>query len=178
MVNELSPLDEQYFVWLYGQVAEVEKSNPKMTYWNLLKQLYTTEFLYIVANDENRAEDGIALRGEFVRSERLRGVDPLWMTLNCSMLEMLIALARRLYHEDDGEPRVWFWLLLENLEIARFNDQVWVPRAVDLIDDVLQGVVFRLYNKNGRGGLFPLKHAEENQRFVELWYQMSAYIQQ
>lgn len=35
----------------------------------------------------------------------------------------------------------------------------------------------RLYNEDGTGGgLFPLRHATQDQREVELWYQMMAYL--
>jgi hypothetical protein len=36
--------------------------------------------------------------------------------------------------------------------------------------------VNREYDPDGRGGLFPLDGTHANQREVELWYQMQAYI--
>lgn len=173
-MSSAPPLDELYFVWLYGQVGSIETSNPSRTYWRLMRQLFTKEFLWIIPNDDNRAEDGKELRHEFIRKERLRRVDQEWLDLGCSMLELLIALSRRLSFEEDGEPREWFWKLIENLDLERFNDHFhWRPGEVD---EILDDVIWRTYNPDGSGGLFPLEHATEDQTKVELWYQMSAYL--
>lgn len=61
------PLDEQYLKWLYRQVASSKYRNPARTYWSLLRQLYTTEFVWTVPNDDNRVEDGRDLRYEFLK---------------------------------------------------------------------------------------------------------------
>jgi hypothetical protein len=34
----------------------------------------------------------------------------------------------------------------------------------------------RLYTTSGYGGLFPLEEPKEDQRKVEIWYQMMAYL--
>ena len=34
----------------------------------------------------------------------------------------------------------------------------------------------REYSDNGHGGLFPLKNPKKDQRKVEIWYQMTEYI--
>lgn len=168
------PLDELYFTWLYSQVASVEVANPSKTYWRLLKRLYTKEFLWFIDRDDNRSEDGKELRHEFIDDEGLEDVDQHWLDLGCSMLELIIGLSRRLSFEDDGEPRDWFWLLIENLGLEDYNDNAFMPE--EEVDEVLNDVIFRTYKRNGRGGLFPLKRSTEDQRKVEIWYQLSAYI--
>lgn len=176
-----APLDELYLRWLYRQVASVRLKNPTRTYWSLLRQLYIKEFVWLIPNDDNRVEDGRDLRYEFLDtiSEDARyEVDPDWMGLGCSMLEMLIGLARRLAFEaDGGEVRDWFWQMLENVDLRRFNDRYFSKDIqVVAIDEVLDTIIWRVYNIDGHGGLFPLKNSEEDQRFVELWYQMSSYL--
>ncbi len=98
------------------------------------------------------------------------------MGLGCSMLEMLIAFSRRLSFETEGAPRVWFWHMLENLDLAQFNDKEYNDLHQRGIDAALDQVIWRTYSPDGYGGLFPLRHPREDQRDVEIWYQLSAYL--
>ena len=170
------PLDELYFVWLYRQVGDIRVTNPSHSYWRMLKLLYDKEFVWFIPNDDNRLEDGKDLRCEFVDQERLIDVDPSWMRLGCSMLELLIALSRRLAFEAEGEPRGWFWRLIRNLSLHNCNDANLNYMTADEIDEILDRVIWRTYQYNGHGGLFPLERPHEDQRHVELWYQLSAYV--
>lgn len=168
------PLDELYFKWLYGQVCSSRTRNPSRSYRTLLEQLFRKEFVWLVANDDNRAEDGRDLRYEFLESRRLYNVDPNWFNLGCSMLEMMVGISRRLSFEGGGEPRDWFWHLVQNLSLDDYNDDT--PIHEKEVDDVLDRVIWRVYKRNGHGGLFPLRGATKDQRSVELWYQLSAYL--
>lgn len=168
------PLDELYFVWLYSQVGDPKTTNPSRTYWKVLKQLFTKEFVWIVPNDDNRVADGKDLRYEFVAELQLRDVDEGWMKLGCSMLELMVGLSRRLAFECDGRPRDWFWHLAENIDIHRYNDRSHYEE--DRIDAILDRIIWRTYDRDGHGGFFPLRRPKEDQRRVEIWYQLSAYI--
>lgn len=167
------PLDELYLTWLYGFIAEPELASPSRTYWNLSHVLFRKEFVWFVPNDDNRCEDGRYLRYEFIEDLGLEDTDPDWLELGCSMLELLIGLSRRLSFQGEGEPRDWFWILINNLGI-RYNDRRKIPQ--DYVEEVLDNVIWRTYEPNGHGGLFPLRRAERDQRDVELWYQMSLYL--
>lgn len=90
------------------------------------------------------------------------------------MLELFIGLSRRLSFQADGEPRAWFWQLMENLDLERFNDNTQIPE--EEVRKILDEVTGRTYKRNGAGGLFPLKKAHKDQRDVELWYQLNAYL--
>ena len=169
-----APIDELYFTWLYNQVADSRASSPSRTYWRLLRILYTKEFVWFVPNDDNRIEDGKDLRTEFVEEQRLENVDHGWMHLGCSFLELLIALSRRLAFEAEGEPADWFWHMLENIGLHIYNDREATP--FQDIDEILDQVIWRTYRHNGVGGLFPLDGPCQDQRDVELWYQLSAYV--
>jgi hypothetical protein len=173
-VNE--PLDELYLTWLYSQVGSVKLRTASRTHWSLIRQLYTKEFVWLVPNDDNRVEDGRDLRQEFLDDRGIENTDPDWMGLGCSMLEMLIALSRRFSFEAEGEPREWFWHMLENLELPPFNDREYNEFFQREINDSLERVIWRTYSPNGFGGLFPLQHPKEDQRDVELWYQLSTYL--
>ena len=171
------PLDNLYFEWLYKQVRSTRLKHPSKTYWCLFRQLYTKEFIWIVPNDDNRIEDGRGLRYDFFRNLDYE-VDEDWMHLGCSFLEMLIALSQRLSFEGEGEARDWFWEMLDNIKVGGFNDEVYTQGAYSerVVNDILDSVIWRTYRRNGRGGLFPLQHAREDQRDVEIWYQMNAYL--
>lgn len=169
------PLDELYFVWLYNQVGDSEIKNPSRTYWRMLKQLYTKEFVWIIPNDDNRIADGKDLRQEFADKAKLKNVDETWMRFGCSMLELIVALSRRLSFEAEGEPRDWFWHLIENIGLGGYNDNR-LTYMNEFVDDVLERLIWRMYDRSGRGGLFPLRDPQEDQRKVELWYQLSAYV--
>lgn len=168
------PLDELYLRWLYHQVASARVRNPARTFWTLLRKFYTTEFIWYIPNDDNRVEDGKELRYEFIDACHIQDVDIEWLEMGCSVLEMLIALSRRLSFQGEGEPRVWFWELIENLELNHYTDNGEFPEAH--VEDVLNNLIWRTYDPSGRGGLFPLKYATDDQREVELWYQLSTYL--
>ncbi len=170
------PLDELYLTWLYSQVGSVKRRTASRTHWSLVRQLFTKEFVWLVPNDDNRVEDGRDLRQEFLDEREIVDPDLAWMGLGCSMLEMLIALSRRLSFEAEGEPRVWFWHMLGNLDLTQFNDEEYNELHQQGIDAALDQVIWRTYSPNGSGGLFPLKRPKENQRTVEIWYQLSAYL--
>jgi hypothetical protein len=168
------PLDELYFTWLYSKVGSVKVANPSKTYWSLLKKLFTKEFVWIVANDDNRAEDGRDLRKEFMEDEGIASVDDDWMRLGCSMLELLIALSRRLEFEAGNTPRYWFWVMMQNLLLDKYSDDVPLPESE--IDDILDAVIWRTYADDGTGGLFPVKHFGQPLPEMEIWYQMCLYL--
>lgn len=171
------PLDEQYLNWLYQKVASVRVKNPARTYWSLLRHLYTKEFVWIIPNDDNRVEDGRDLRDEFIHQHKIVP-DPEWMGLKCSILEMLIGLSRRAAFEaTEGGPRDWFWIFIKNLDLIDLNDAKYNDSATAVeVDEILDQFVWRNYSPSGKGGLFPLKEADEDQRKVELWYQLAAYL--
>jgi hypothetical protein len=92
----------------------------------------------------------------------------------CSVLEMLIALATRFAYLtfdpiNGSEPKKVesFWELINNLKLSSFH-----TKNVGIINDFLE----RQYSSDGYGGLFPLEFPKEDQRHVEIWYQMMAYI--
>jgi len=168
-------LDDQYLAWLYSQVAEVRTRKSSKTYWGLLRKLFSTEFAWFIPNDDNRAEDGRELRCEWI-SERNIGIDPEWFSLGCSFLEMLIGVSRRLSFEAEGEVSYWFWHMIDNLGLLGFHDRS--NFSDEEVEDRTSAVIWRTYDYNGIGGLFPLRRASRDQRRVEIWYQLSEYLLQ
>lgn len=170
------PLDELYFDWLYDQVGSAAQSSPSRTYFKMLEQLFFKEFVWFIPNDDNRAEDGRQLRYEFLEQSRGIRAEDIWLEQGCSMLEMFIGLSRRLSFEADGEPRDWFWILIKNVGLFGYTDRLILDKHQKEIDEILDRIIWRQYDSNGQGGLFPLKAAQQDQRDVELWYQLCAYL--
>ena len=170
------PLENLYFNWLCAKVVNIDtrKALPSQTYWTLFKTLHTTEFVWLIMGDDNRAEEGKELRREFILQADIPD-DVEWRTvIGCSMLEMLIAFARRAEFQTDISVHDWFWEFLENLGLSEFHDGSGViPQD---IDDLVQRVIWRTYRFNGEGGMFPLKDPHEDQRHVEIWYQFCNYL--
>lgn len=169
------PLDELYLEWLYSQVADVTRRSPSRTYWSLFRLLYSKEFIWTIPNDDNRVADGKALRHEFLEDVHTWHVDRNWMDLGCSMLEMLIALSRRLGDLTDVEPRECFWHFMSVLGLSHYSDNRQIPH--DEVNEILDIVIWRRYRNDGEGGLFPLKHLpRQDQRDVEIWYQLNTWL--
>lgn len=175
-------LEESYLKWLYGQVADPEMKDPARNYWLLLGQLHSTPFVHIIQNDRNRVMDGLALREEFIQTGQVYYMPSDWMDFKCSVLELVFAMSRRLAFSDlnGGSSHYWFWKILDNLGFMGYTDAALDGYdSTDLRNDIditLRDVMFRVYSPSGRGGFFPLKHTQWDQREVELWYQMAEYV--
>lgn len=170
------PVDDRYFEWLYGQFGAVRNRNPARSYWKMSKILYTTEFVWLIPNDDNRIEDGILLRQEFVSERGSDGVTNEWLTLGCSVLEMLVALARRAGYQTGEDEAEWMGRFFHNLRIDQYRDNKFNAAAEDYVRGALETFIYRGYREDGEGGLFPLKNSSLDQTKVELWYQLNAYI--
>lgn len=167
------PIEDLYFKWLYSRVNDTKATSSRLRHYKLLEKLHETQFMFLITGDDNRVADGRDLRTEFLRELFIHNTGEL-MAEGCSVLEMLIAFSRRAAFETDDSPIDWFWMMLSNLGIAHINDSVvFNDRAVQ---DILDRFVWRTYNSNGLGGLFPLKKTKKNQRKVEVWYQFNEYL--
>lgn len=175
-------VEQDYFHWLC-EMVHIEQEDK--SYWILAKELHNRTFYSLIDHDENRAYDGIELREDYLREINY----PKYVEIegDCSVLEMLIALARRMafetgepYDVDDNEEdhtAYWFWEMMDNLDLSKYDDESYADLEGHLnVDFIIDNLLERDYKPNGTGGLFPLKKCRENQRKVELWYQMNAYL--
>lgn len=165
--------DKDYFRVLCD-VAGLKHPVEKSGYELLMKKLYNTEFHWSVPNDDNRALDGINLRDRF--GWTLEGKE-------CSYLEMLVALALRceeelMYEPEEGDrTEHWFWMMMRNLGLDRCRDDSFEDSwTMSDVTYVTENMMSREYNRNGIGGLFPLRHPRKDQRKIEIWYQMNDYL--
>lgn len=158
-----------YFEWIVARVRREVSPN----YDALLNFLFETEYIWLAHLDVNRADDGLYLRQQY---EAATGwaLDPAWDLAPCSVLEMLVALCERAEFLTDIPMSDWFWTLIENLELSDLRRMTEEDR--EYAANVIYCFNYRLYGKDGRGGLFPLVWPPEDQTNVELWYQLAAYI--
>lgn len=143
----------------------------------LLRHLHSIEFYSFVPNDDNRGEDGKKLRDMFKAEMGGAG-----LTKPCTVLEMLIGLSFRMEGELEGSPEALrmdecFWTLIENLDLWWCNDGAYYPDDGSLaVDECTDRLLKRTYKRDGKGGLFPLDRTRNDQRKVEIWYQMAEYL--
>lgn len=174
-----------YFRWLCGLVEGITE-DPRTSYKGLLYTLFAKDFYCFVANDSNRSSDGIYLRREYLEAIKANddehGVEWTALTGPCRMLEMMIALAKRC--EDDimydpkkkDRTRDWFFVMIKNLGLDIYTDANFDYLSQEQINRVLDTVIERTYTKKGEGGLFPLKEPKQDQRKVEIWFQLTAWL--
>jgi hypothetical protein len=168
------PLENAYFKWLCAKVIQSKQpSTPSLTYWKLLHILHSTEFVWLLQGDDNRAADGVELRGEFIFECKV-SVAPDWRDLGCSLLEMLIGFSRRAQFTTGIPAQDWFWEFLDNLHLIDLNDGANFNE--EDVEDILDGFIWRTYNMDGEGGILPLNNPPKDQRHVEIWYQFSDYV--
>lgn len=169
---------EEYFYWLYRLVCA--NTRPDNSFYMMLKALYRKEFYSLVPNDDNRSVDGQALRDEFRHLER-QDLPINWFRAPSTVLEMLIALARRMAFtfsgtELDASWDRWFWEMINNLGLGNLTDEQYASYDGGfIVDEILNRLLERAYDYDGTGGLFPLKKPRMDQREIEIWYQKEYY---
>lgn len=176
MSRAVHNLWDEYFDWLLKRL-----NLRKRGYSDLLYLLFDTPFRVILDRDVNRLKDGEYLRNRFFIDI---GVSGDFMDHPVSVLEVLLALSERIENEyignpSDPRPDIIFWEMLCNLglDYAGFEDnRIKYPTNLRRFHDIIDTFLDREYDFYGKGGLFPLKSVSFDQRDVEIWDQMQAYL--
>lgn len=165
-----------YFEWMYETLCG-KRFAPGMTYRKLLTFLHDAEFTYFIPYDENRAEDGIALRYHYCLVHDC--LDLEWcLTGPCSVLEMMLALSMKCEELMDDitigdRTSQWFWNMVTCMGLGSMNDTNYNEW---LVNDVVTIFLNREYEPDGRGGLFYVRGWPRDMRTSEIWHQLMAYI--
>lgn len=167
------PLENLYFNWLCGKITDTQETDPNKTYWELLRVLHTTEFVWITPGDDNRIADGKELRVEFLLQADIPD-DLEWRSIGCSVLEMAIAFARRCEFSTNQSLEDWFWEFMFNLNLHDFCDKIH-PEKQDIID-ILDIFIWKQYDEFCHGGMFPNENPETDLRKLDIWYQFNVYL--
>lgn len=170
-------VNEEYFDWLYDLVCR-RRYSKEISYKKLLRYLHTIEFIYDIPKDGNRADDGIRLRYRFAEQYRDLYDADLYLSGPCSVLEMMVALALRGEETIMDDPLLgdrtgqWFWGMITNLGLGSMVDERFNSGK---IDDVIERLLNREYEPNGKGGLFTVNRGLDL-REVEIWYQFMWHL--
>ena len=170
-------INDEYFEYLY-QLIDAKRFARSVSYRKLLMRLHDIEFTYFVPYDDNRADDGIQLRRRFALTRNNMSLAN-YISGPCSVLEMMVALAVRCEETimDDAlmgnRTGQWFWGMVHNLGLSPMTDSKFDKRVVD---DIITCFLNREYEPDGRGGLFTVKHCDYDMRTVEIWCQLSWYL--
>lgn len=174
-----STIENEYFDWLCHLVCGNDRFRLR-NYHKLLCVLYDREFVWVIGNDENRAEEGICLRSRFA-SDNGYNSNRVYMQMlqPCSILEMMVALAIRCEENIMDNPQIgdrttqWFWGMVRSLGLlgmcgGEFDEE--------LTDHILDVFLDRKYRPTGEGGLFIIKNCTSDLRDVEIWYQLCWHL--
>lgn len=175
----MSRLYKDYFDWLYGRVYGKRNVDPAISYTILCDSMNRLVFKDLVPHDANRIAEGTALRAEFLEqyTKQINAMDKIDLLMpDASVFEVLVGLANRAdFQLDRGEP-YWFQLFVSNLKLHIFTDLEFKASDSAKIERKLRRFNDRRYDEDGIGGIFPLRTPPADQRKVELWYQMAAYM--
>ena len=168
----------EYFEWLCGLLSECFHV---YDYNLLLQYLFDKDFIYILEMDGNRLEDGLHLRSRFAYEREYDDalVCERLAHYKCSVLEMMVALSLRCEEHIMGDSELgdrtglWFGKMIENLELDRANDDNFSEYYVD---NIIERMLHRQYEPDGRGGLFTVENCRCDLRRVEIWYQLCWYL--
>lgn len=174
-------LTTEYFNWLCSLVRYDGDGRYRVIFYGaLLHTLFTEPFDYQGVLDENRYEDGISMRYRF-GSEKAYDEAMIATTIDtrdCSMLEMMVALARRCesdimsdskYGNRTGE---WFWDMISSLGLDEMTDDSYDETYVL---EVLFKFYTKRYSPDGRGGLFTVPDVGDL-REKDIWWQLNQYL--
>lgn len=166
-------LQEEYHEFLLDIIGFDLPEHRK--YMRLIEDLNDKEFFWVHPMDENRDIDALYLRKEYL-VETGRDISLVWDTPR-SCFEVLVTFSRRIEIEITGEPGNddlgrWFWIMLKNLDIL-YSDDHYDHGLVQFKLDVW---LTRKYQEDGKGGIFPLKNAINDQTKTDMWYQMQGYL--
>lgn len=138
--------------------------------------MHQIEFVWTIPGDDNRIQDGKDLRTEFMYAFDIPNDFPeLEFKEYVSVFEITIAISRILAFVAGGEASGWAWRLIDNLGLNHYYDPL-NTRKFGEVHNILENLIWRTYERNGKGGFFPLLFPVEDQTKVEIWYQLNAYV--
>lgn len=175
-------LSQKYFDWIINKVWDNTISKGP-NYHRFFAFLFDAPFIPSIELDEPRVSDAINLRYVFADANGISYSDvEAYLndgTVQCSMLEMMVALSIRmeehLLSDNDFGNRTgqWFWQMVMSLGFANVDDSQFNEGAGWSIVDRFNR---REYGPNGNGGLFTISNPRIDMRNFDIWYQMQNWI--
>lgn len=183
---DVSYVVSEYLEFLMDRILPYNRyrpgfKQPPITYYNLLQKLYDIPFYPKMDDDEHRYSDGISLRSRYAIVTNLREEEEelLLSYYDCSMLEMMVALALKIEEHIMADPAYgnrtgqWFWYMIRSLGLNFYHDSNYKDEEVyNIIRKYSNGE----YEPNGMGGLFYIPQIDEDLRKKSIWYQTMRYL--
>lgn len=170
---------ESYLNWL-RTIGGADNNEFHNSYNILFKVMHEIPFNVIIERDNNRLSDAKKLRDDF-KDDTCYAIYDCIDEMPVTFLEVVISLALRMEFiisssEDIDETSKWVWVLLNNLNLIWYDDTTWDDNKEMEVYYICQRVINREYESNGQGGFFPLEDSKDDQRNVELWYQLNYFL--
>lgn len=164
-------MNDRYFDWL----VDLVNADDLLRLCEIMDGL---DFTWTLPLDENLVHHAFYIRGLY---EDNTGRDAGRLYDSCSLFEAIVALAYKcdldvMYDADIGARySVWFHHFIENLfdGRARLAEE---RMEEDEIIDICVRFMNREYERDGSGGMFPIKHDRRDQRRIHLWLQMNMWL--
>ena len=181
-MNEKSiEISNEYFEWMYHLVCSDNRGRKRISYRRLLSYLHSVTYIPRLEMDDNRRIDGLDLRYRFGYEN---GYPDTYIRRylndqNCSVLEMMIALACKVEEEITDNyiygdrTSQWFWSMVISLGLNSMEDSKFDSHYCD---QVIDNFLSQNYKPNGDGGLFTLEHPSRDLRDVDIWCQFMWYL--
>lgn len=67
----------------------------------------------------------------------------------------------------------WFWNMVNSLGLGSMTDDRYDAYSIDRTIEIF---LDREYDADGQGGLFTVRHCDEDMRNVEIWTQLCWYL--
>lgn len=175
-------LSELYFKWICSIAIPDEAVQAQ--YYDTLYLLHNTPFRYTLTLDENRLSDGVDLRYHFSYACKipLETIELNFDKNSCSVLEMMVALAKRCEDSLMSNPSYgdrtykWFWIMFYNLGLTVYRRDNWNNETEEIVKHIIDNFLNRTYPPYGFGNLFDLSDPKYDCRHIEIWDQMCLYM--
>lgn len=165
-----------YLHWMERMICREPYTRGK-TWHQLLRCLFSMEFVANHYMDANRGVDGIDLRYRFANTRGTFAV-PI-ENEPCTVLEMMVALSLRCEEhimnnpEDGDRTGKWFFEMIASLGLDGMDDQHFNRETVKR---TVSSFLSADYSPDGRGGLFYIPGCPKDLRTMEIWYQLMWYL--
>lgn len=176
-------LTETYFDWLRSE-AFTNRVN-RREYEGCLRTIHDIPFYWIMWQDENRAGDALSFRQhDFLGFQQdLDSLDQVWLGVwamsSPSVLEVLLAIARRWSFYFEGSVAYYFGHLFRNMGYDRHPGRVLGATSTEQVRSKTQVWLARQFEFNGVGSPFPINEQGVlnviDTRTVDIWTQMNMY---
>lgn len=176
-------ITESYFNWLKSDTFLLKSEQRQ--YEGVLRVLHDIPFTWLIHADDNRSGDAVTFRQyEFLDEFQLPGDTNQialgqWATAAPSVLEVLLACARRWYYYFGGQSVPYYFShMFRNMGFNLYPGRQLSPQQQAEIRERVDIWLTRRFNANGFGSPWPLNrgfNAVEDQRNVDIWGQMNAY---